>query len=215
MTVYNEGQNRGEYLVSKGNGSISLEVGTVAAGQNLAAGTVVGIASDGTLKALLRRALAGTASKVSGTGNGALGTVTLGPDALVGDYILTCTEEDADAGTFSVVAPGGAVLAPLTVGEAYVSTHISFTVADGSTDWGAGAVLKVAVAEAAGALANEQIAVGILDDNIDATLGAKKAVYLARLGEVNGYELVWPRLMTATNKAEAMTALAARFIVAR
>jgi hypothetical protein len=175
----------------------------------------VGIASDGKLKALARRALAGTASKVSGNGNGTLGTVTLGADALVGDYVLTCTAAATDAGTFSVVAPDGTVLDPLTVAEAYTSTHINLTVADGSTDWGAGAVIKVAVAESEDALANEQIAVGILLDNVDASLAAKKAVYVARLREVNAYKLTWPRLITDANKAEALSALAARFIVAR
>lgn len=215
MTVFHEGNYAGEFLVAETNNSISLDVGTLAAGQDLAAGTVIGIASDGTLKALARRALAGTASKVSGNGNGTLGTVTLGADALVGDYILTCTAAAADAGTFSVVAPDGAVLDPLTVAEAYTSTHINLTVADGSTDWGAGAVIKVTVAESEDALANEQIAVGILLDNVDASLAAKKAVYVARMREVNGYKLTWPRLMTDTNKAEALTALASRFIVVR
>jgi hypothetical protein len=215
MTVLTEGKYTAEYLVSEGNGTISRDVGTLAAAQNLAAGTVIGKAADGTLKALTRRALAGTASKVSGDGNGTLGSVTLGADALVGDYILTCTEEDADAGTFSVVAPDGTVLAPLTVAVAYVSTHINLTIADGSTDWGAGAVCKVAVAEASGGLANEQVAVGILFDNVDTTAGAKKAVYTSRMAEVNGYALTWPRLMTATNKAEALTALAALDIVVR
>lgn len=215
MTVFHEGNYAGEFLVAETNNSISLDVGTLAAGQNLAAGTVVGIASDGKLKALARRALAGTAAKTSGNGNGTLGAVTLGADALVGDYILTCTAAATDAGTFSVVAPDGTVLAPLTVGTAYVSTHISLTVADGSTDWGAAAVVTVTVAESTDALANEQIAVGILLDNVDASLAAKKAVYVARLREVNAYKLTWPRLITAANKAEALSALAARFIVAR
>ncbi|WP_296810714.1 head decoration protein [Thiocapsa sp.] len=215
MTVYAEGPYAGEFLVASTNESLSLDVGTLAAGQNLTAGTVIGIASDGTLKQIARRALAGTSSKVEGDGNGTVGAATLGADALVGDYILTCTAEAADAGTFSVVAPDGTVLDPLTVGEAYVSTHINLTISDGATDWGEGAVCKVAVAEASGALANEQIAVGVLLDNVDASAAAKKAVYVARLREVNGYGLTWPVLMTTTNKAEALTALASRFIVVR
>lgn len=215
MTVFHEGNYAGEFLVAETNNSISLDVGALAAGQNLAAGTVLGIAADGTLKALARRTRAGTAAKTSGNGNGTISAVTLGADAQVGAYILTCTAAATDAGTFSVVAPDGTVLAPLTVAEAYVSSHINLTLADGSTDWGVGAVVTVTVAESADALANEQIAVGILLDNVDASLAAKKAVYVARLREVNAYKLTWPRLMTDANKAEALSALAARFIVAR
>lgn len=215
MTVFHEGNYAGEFLVAETNNSISLDVGTLAAGQTLAAGTVLGIAADGTLKALARRARAGTAAKTSGNGNGTISAVTLGADAQVGAYVLTCTAAAANAGTFSVVAPDGTVLAPLTVAVAYVSSHINLTLADGSTDWAAGAVVTVTVAESADALANEQIAVGILLDNVDASLAAKKAVYVARLREVNAYKLTWPRLITDANKAEALSALAARFIVAR
>lgn len=213
MNILTEGRYAAEYLVSEGNGTISREVVTLASGQDLVAGTVIGKASDGTHKALTRRALAGTASKVSGNGNGTLSAVTLGDDALVGDYILTCTA--AAAGTFSVVAPDGTALDPLTVAVAYTSDHINLTIADGSTDWAAGAVVKVAVAEASGDLANEQVAVGILFDNVDASLAAKKAVITARMAEVNGYALTWPRLMTDTNKAEALAALASLDIVVR
>lgn len=217
MNVFHEGNYAGEFLVAETNNSISLDVGTLAAGQTLAAGTVLGIAADGTLKALARRARAGTAAKTSGNGNGTISAVTLGADAQVGAYVLTCTAAAAaaHAGTFSVVAPDGTVLAPLTVAVAYVSSHINLTLADGSTDWAAGAVVTVTVAESADALANEQIAVGILLDNVDASLAAKKAVYVARLREVNAYKLTWPRLITDANKAEALSALAARFIVAR
>jgi hypothetical protein len=215
MTVLTEGTYPAEYLVSEGNGTISREVVGLASGQNLSAGTVIGKAADGTYKALARRALEGAASKVSGDGNGTLSAVTLGASALIGDYILTCTAADTDAGTFSVVAPDGTVLAPLTVAVAYTSAHINLTIADGATDWGEGAVVKVAVTEASGALANDQVAAGILFDNVDASLGAKKAVITARMAEVNGYALTWPALMTATNKAEALTALAALDIVVR
>lgn len=215
MTILTEGRYAAEYLVSEGNGTISREVVTLASGQDLVAGTVIGKASDGTHKALTRRALAGTASKVSGNGNGTLSAVTLGDDALVGDYILTCTAAAAAAGTFSVVAPDGTALDPLTVAVAYTSDHINLTIADGSTDWAAGAVVKVAVAEASGDLANEQVPAGILFDNVDASLAAKKAVITARMAEVNGYALTWPRGMTDTNKAEALAALASLDIVVR
>jgi hypothetical protein len=214
MTVLTEGRYAAEYLISEGNGTISREVGTLAAGQNLAAGTVLGKASDGTLKAMTVRTRSATGAKTSGTANGVIGSVTVGPQVQVGAYILTCTEADDDAGTFSVVAPDGTVLAPLTVAVAYVSTHISLTIADGSTDWAEGNVVTVTVTESA-SVANEQIPVGILFDNVDATAGAKRAVYTARMAEVNGYALTWPALITSANKTAALTSLAALDIVAR
>lgn len=42
MVVKTEGQHQGEYLVSEGNGAISREAGTVASGQNLKDGDVLG-----------------------------------------------------------------------------------------------------------------------------------------------------------------------------
>jgi len=38
MTVKNEGQRAGEFIVSEGNGAISREKGTLASGQNVVTG---------------------------------------------------------------------------------------------------------------------------------------------------------------------------------
>lgn len=42
MTVFTEGRHTAEFLVSEGNGTISRETVTIASGQNLAAGAVLG-----------------------------------------------------------------------------------------------------------------------------------------------------------------------------
>lgn len=42
MTILNEPVRAGEFLIAEGNGSISREEVTIASGQNLKAGTVVG-----------------------------------------------------------------------------------------------------------------------------------------------------------------------------
>jgi len=65
MTVLTEGKHAGEFLLSEGNGLISREVRTIAAGQNLAAGTVLGkITSTGKYAAYNNGASDGTETAV-------------------------------------------------------------------------------------------------------------------------------------------------------
>ena len=47
MTVLHEGKHTGEFLVSEGNGQISREVVTIAEGQNLQVGAVLGKLTSG------------------------------------------------------------------------------------------------------------------------------------------------------------------------
>lgn len=115
---------------------------TIAAGANLARGTLLGRITLG----------AATGTKASGTGDGTIGDVTLGAKAQVGTYVLTCTATAGNGGTFSVFAPDGTRLKDLSVGVAYTSPHINLTVADGAADWGAGAVINVVVAAGSGKL---------------------------------------------------------------
>jgi hypothetical protein len=125
---------------------------------------------------VLGRVFTAVVAKVSGTGNGnaAAASVTFGRDAQPGVYTLTCTAASTDAGTFSVVAPDGTRLADLTVASAYTSTHINLTIPDGSTDWGAGAIITVTLTAkvkpyTAGATDGSQTAIGILGDGVDAS----------------------------------------------
>lgn len=161
---------------------------TLLSGQNLAKNVVVGRVTKG----------AATAAKQSGTGDGTIGSVTLGAAAKVGVYVLTCTSAAANAGTFQVEDPDGDLLKPLTVGVAYASSQINLTVADGSTDWGVGAVIYVTVSEGSGkikkcvktATDGSEKPIGILLSGVDATSADKKAViYVA--GEFNFSEVVF------------------------
>lgn len=120
------------------------EMDVVSEAITLAAGT--GTLARGTVLGKLTKSSA-VAAKVSGTGNGdvAAAAVTLGPLARPGVYTLTCTATGTNVGTFQVQTPDGTLLPPLTVAAAYTSDHINLTVPDGSTDWGAGAVITVTV----------------------------------------------------------------------
>lgn len=181
----------------------------LAAGQNLDAGAVVG-------QLLHTEAVA---AKVSGAGNGTLSAVTLGAQARPGTYTLTATAAATDLGTFRVATPDGDLLPNLTVGTAYVSDHINLTVADGSTDWAVGAVITVSVsgsgyysALAPAAADGSELAVGILAYPVDASLGAKPAVFFIWNCDVNADEIAWPLGITAPQLAAAKAQLEARKI---
>ncbi len=84
---------------------------------------------------------------------GTRGALTLADPAVgaavkPGVYRVTCIEPATDAGTFSVEDPDGVEIGVATVGVAFDSTHIKFTIADGATDFGAGDAFNVTVTAA-------------------------------------------------------------------
>lgn len=164
---------------------------------------------------LLGRATLGdaTGTKASGTGDGTIGAVTLGAKAQVGTYVLTCTATASNAGTFSVFAPDGTRLKDLTVAVAYTSPHINLTVADGSADWGAGAIINVVVAAGSGkvlkslaaAVDGSQTPVAILADDADPSGGdVTCGTYIA--GEFNDGEIVFGSGHTAASTRDGLRA---------
>lgn len=200
----------GEFLIKDFDPSYNRETINVNTPQDLAAGTVLG------------RIKSGVGAKVSGTGDGTVGAVTLGPDAEVGIYVLTGLTESANAGTFSVSSPSGAYLPPLTVAAAYVSTHINLTVADGANDWDIGDIIHVTVtggdyeALDPAATTGEQTAAAILFGAVDASVADAAGVALVRgPATVKATELVWPEGISDANKAIALAKLAKAGIVAR
>lgn len=116
---------------------------TVLSGQNLKSGAVVGRVALGVGRA--------TVPTVVGTGNGVMSNVFAGPNVEKGSYVVTVTTAVANGGVFSVVAPSGKVLASLTltVGAGattlYRSSHINFSITDGSTDFAAGDAFTIVV----------------------------------------------------------------------
>lgn len=123
-TVFTEGRHAAEFLISEGPGQYSREAVTVASGQNLTAGAVLG--------RLTVRQAAAPIPTIDGTGTGVMSGLTFGPDAQIGSYVITLLATSATA-AFSVVAPDGTALPNGAVGTAYRSSHLSFTVADGGT----------------------------------------------------------------------------------
>lgn len=91
-------------------------------------------------------AAAGVGAAVAGnTGNG---TITAAPatgdGCLPGQYRAVCTAAAANGGTFNVFAPNGVLLGTATVGTPF-TTHLTFTIADGATDFAVGDAFTITV----------------------------------------------------------------------
>lgn len=132
-----------------------------------------------------KNAIAGVAGG-SNTGAGTIGSLSFGKKAIVGVYVVECTATASNGGTFKVVDPNGVKLdANATVGVAYVSDHINFTIADGNPDFAVGDKFNVTISAptneeyvlslAAGVNGSEKPK-GILAEAVDATEAAKDAV---------------------------------------
>ncbi len=138
MTIKTEGVHAGEFLLSEANGSRSRENVVICAGS--------GVVKAGTLIALITAANALTPTAQAGnTGNGTVGSVTVTSAAITGTYVLEITEAAANGGTFEVTDPLGRVAGQGQVGQAFTGGGLTFTLADGSTDFVVGDGFNLAV----------------------------------------------------------------------
>lgn len=208
MAIISEGKHTGEYVVSET--TLSKDKGTLASGQNLDVGAVIG------------NVLTGTATADAGnTGNGTAGAVTIGSSVVEGTYTLTCTAAATNAGIFKVITPDGFRLNDLTVAVAYTSPHINLTIADGATDFIVGDVFTVVVASGNYTEYNpvgtngSQIPTGILYGAVDATDAATSCVVTKRYSEVRDSDLTWITGATTDQKTAAKKVLAKAGIIAR
>ena len=201
---FNEGRHPGEYLVSEANGSRSREQIVVNAGAGkLVAGTVMAKRSSANS--------AGSASAGGGnTGNGTFGTVTATNDAITGTYVITITEAATNGGTFEVVDPNSNVVGEGSVGVGFSAGGISFTLADGSTDFAVDDTWTVAVVAGQGEWVaydddgtddGRRIAAGVLYAGVDATEADANAVVHVRDCEVIEAALVG---LDANGKADLL-----------
>lgn len=126
----------------------------------------------------------------SGTlGNGTPGTVTVSGYAKVGTYVVRFLTSGATA-AFSLRDPDGRHLGQGAVGTAFVSKDLSFTIADGATDYSAGEVLLINVTGTekwktveATAVDGSEVAAGIYIGTVD---GESKSVTIAATTDTKG-----------------------------
>jgi hypothetical protein len=165
------------------------------------------------------------AANAGNVGNSTAGSLTVnGYAPQAGDYRLVVVEPAANAGNFIVEDPAGHVIGTGAVATAFKGGGLSFTLADGATDFasGDGFVITVA-ANTSGAFkawdpANvdgSQVVAGILYATRDATAGDKPATAVTRAAEVNQSELIFPTGANTAVIAAGVAGLKAVGIVAR
>jgi Bacteriophage lambda head decoration protein D len=214
VTPINENWHDGGFIVSEANGHRSRDQITVKSGAKLQAGTVLG------------KITLGTASEThaGNTGNGAMGAITVGATAKPGVYTLKITKAATNAGDFEVFDPTGELCGVGSVAAAFSGGGLSFTLADGATDFIVGDTFLITVAAGSGKYVacnptntdGSQIAAAILYGLTDATNVDKAATAVVRSSEINASELVYDASFSSTPlKNAALAQLATLGIIAR
>ncbi len=219
MSVLTEGKYIGDWLKNEGDLRYSRDTITVLAGSGaarvLTSGMVLGKVLVG----------AGTAAAVAGnTGNGAMGAVTVGAGAKVGVYNLVFIEPASNAGRFSVEDPDGVTVGVGTVAVAFTGGGLSFTLADGATDFASGDAFTITVAAGSGKYVQldttgtdgRERAAGLLAYDVTAADAVDaKGVAIVRMAEVSDNGITWPAGISGGNKTAAIAALATAGIIVR
>lgn len=156
------------------------------------------------------------------TGNGALGSLTLGAAAKPGTYTVTCIAEAANSGRFQVVDPDGLRLADATVAVAYVSPQLGFTISDGGEDWDVGDLIEIEIEAGDGKLVEidfdatdgSQHAYAVAATRVTAPDGVDMPILTIRRQAVLARQsLIWPAGATDGQKAAALAELATSTIL--
>lgn len=172
----------------------------------------------GTVLAKKDRAVGTPAYDAGNTGDGTVGSITLGDDAKIGDYTLRCTAESANAGTFEVIDPDGNKLDDATVGVAFTSDQINFTIADGDEDWDVDDVITIPVEAGNGkyqgydpdAVNGLQRACAILAEAVTVGASADENANIWKAGYFRKDDLTWTHTgITAAEKNAAYADLEA------
>ena len=142
MTILSEGNHAAAFLVSEAAGTRSRERITVSSGESLVAGAVLGKV---TLGAATPAPFPGNAANT-----GTIATVSLGAGAKAGVYRLVVIEPASNAGTFTLEDPDGVTIGTGTVGVEFTAGGLTFTLADGATDFKAGEGFTLTVAAGSG-----------------------------------------------------------------
>lgn len=207
-----ENRHEGGYVVwDPSDGMLTREAIILLSGSGAClAGLVLG--------AQLTGGAATSAALDANTGNGAMGAITVSAAARPGDYRLIVVEPAANAGAFIVEGSDGIELGHGNVAAVFTAGGLSFTLADGATDFVAGdsfAITVTGVTKYAPydptATAGLQYAAAILwSGSRDATSADRRAVANVRGPmKVQAAELDWGvNVTTAQHKAAALAQLA-------
>ena len=214
MASLTQGNTLQDILKWEEDNLYSREAVTIASGQDLSMGAVVGKIELGTCPST------GTAG--SNTGGGTCTGVTAGSKAKVGIYTLKCIIAQAAAGVFTVADPDGYALPNAVVGHAYTDAQINFILNDGSPDFAYGDSFTITIAAGSGYVTEldpdevdgSQNAYGFVTADFDASDGAISGVVIARNAIIVTTDLVWPAGISAGEKTTALAQMAAKGIIA-
>lgn len=183
----------------------SRRTGTIPMGNVLKAGTILGIALLGLATA--------SAFPINAADTGTIDTVTVSDGAKVGEYKVVIIEPATNAGAFSVEGPDGVTIGTGTVGVEFEGGGLTFTVADGATDFKSGEGFTITVAEGtgehkvpvAGATDGSGVGTDILLQDVDATDGAvHDVVFLYRDAQIAGDYLIFDESIDSPEAREAV-----------
>lgn len=133
-------------------------------------------------------------------------------DFEVGDeFTVVVSEADSNVGTFKVLTPSKERLNDATVGVAYVSDHVNFTIADGSIDFVVGDSFSLPVAAGSGyrnksllaAVDGSEVPESIAVAAVDATLATKTSTAYV-YGQFNTSSVTYGTGHTFANAKDAL-----------
>jgi hypothetical protein len=164
-------------------GAVSTPTTGTAEAGNTGAGTMTAVTAGasavaGTYRAICTAAPGGTPTMPTtgtkvGTGNGTMTGVSAGAEAQAGTYKATCMSATVSGSeVFKVVDPDGNRLDDATVGVAYTSAQINFTMNDGSSDFIVGDYFTVLATAAAGNAGTFKVLTPTGEKLNDATVGS-------------------------------------------
>ena len=219
MVVLTEGPRPTAAILSEASRSRSRENGKVGENQTVLVNGLVALVNA--------PATVGVTQTYSGTGNGVLTIASPGVAAKArdGKYTVTCFETAANAGKFNVEDPSGRNIGVATVGVAF-NKDVKFTIADGATDFIVGDTFTLEVQveledefyvphNPAGTDGSE-IAYGYSPYAVITGAGETKQIaVLVRECELNGHVINWASGISATQKADAIQALAKNQVIVR
>lgn len=208
MATYPEPIRSYEAVLSD-QGGVSYDNVTIGTGADLAAGTVLGMK-----KVVQAAAPIPTVVNASGaSANGTMTLLTFGPDVQVGSYVIQCIEAVAHGGVFSVTAPDGTALPSFTMGTTtggtarYTSSHLSFSLTDGSTDFHTASSFTVVVTAAGtpvSAGGNGDSAMSAITLGKYAQLGTYKVVCTSTGTHTATYIVIAPDGQTVPNTVDGL-----------
>lgn len=169
----------------------------------------------------------GTAGAIVGTGNGVMGTITVAENATPDTYTLRIVKAVANAGDFTITNSHGVVVSTGSVAVAHVGAGMSFTLADGATDFIVGDTIPIVVAgtekfkwvEAADvATLNDDVAVMIeTDKDVPSLTAGDHTCAVLRIGTAGivGANLTYKDSLSDAQKAIVLAKFKAKKIFTR